>query len=340
MIDNDKIFILFANCIPVDGFKRSVICDLQVQKYRYIPNIVFEILTEHCEKNIRQIKTIYLNEHNSEIDEYFGVLIEEGFGFLSDKSKQTNFPRLNMEWNSSELINNAIVDVSDVSRHNYHKIITELNSLSCKHLEIRFFNEIDIDEIDKILFHTENTAFRSIHLIIKYHSQLTNEKLHNLIRKYGRVLDVIIHSSPEDETFPNERKYQNIKYSKTIITDQNCCGKISVNNFHVNMDSFTESLAFNSCLNKKISIDEYGEIKNCPSMKKSFGSINNTSLNNALEHIEFKRYWAITKDQIEVCKACEYRYICSDCRAHIQDKNNINSKPINCKYNPYEATWN
>ena len=29
----------------------------------------------------------------------------------------------------------------------------------------------------------------------------------------------------------------------------------------------------------------------------------------------------------------------TDCRAYIQDKNNIYSKPAKCNYDPYNAEW-
>jgi len=38
-------------------------------------------------------------------------------------------------------------------------------------------------------------------------------------------------------------------------------------------------------------------------------------------------------------KDCEFRYICTDCRVFIQEDTDILSKPLKCKYNPYEATW-
>jgi len=37
-------------------------------------------------------------------------------------------------------------------------------------------------------------------------------------------------------------------------------------------------------------------------------------------------------------KDCEFRYICHDCRAHTQNEEKY-SKPLKCKYNPYEAIW-
>jgi radical SAM protein with 4Fe4S-binding SPASM domain len=59
-----------------------------------------------------------------------------------------------------------------------------------------------------------------------------------------------------------------------------------------------------------VKIDVYGNIKNCPSMKKSFGNINDISLQEALTDQKFKEYWNVSKDQIEKCNECQFRYMC------------------------------
>ena len=74
-------------------------------------------------------------------------------------------------------------------------------------------------------------------------------------------------------------------------------------------------------------------------MTKSYGNIRDTTLKEAIEKEGFKDMWFIHKDQIDVCKDCEFRHICTDCRAYIQDPNNIYSKPAKCSYDPYTATW-
>lgn len=109
--------------------------------------------------------------------------------------------------------------------------------------------------------------------------------------------------------------------------------------FEINVDAFLESTQYNSCLNKKISIDSEGKIKNCPSMPEDFGSIKDKSLVDVSQNPIFKKYWRINKNEIETCKDCEFRHICSDCRAHIKDNKNIYSKPLKCHYDPYTATW-
>jgi len=126
---------------------------------------------------------------------------------------------------------------------------------------------------------------------------------------------------------------------KAKLNSPNCCGSIEKDLFTSNIKFFTESLHHNSCFNRKISIDAEGNIKNCPSMAESFGNIRDTTLAEAIEKPGFKKYWNINKDQIAVCKDCEFRYICTDCRAYVEDPSDILSKPLKCGYNPYTGEW-
>lgn len=74
-------------------------------------------------------------------------------------------------------------------------------------------------------------------------------------------------------------------------------------------------------------------------MTESFGNIRDTTLKQAIEKPGFKKYWNITKDQISVCKDCEFRHICTDCRAYLEDPEDSFSKPLKCGYNPYTCEW-
>jgi len=58
-----------------------------------------------------------------------------------------------------------------------------------------------------------------------------------------------------------------------------------------------------------------------------------------LKKNNFKKYWNITKDQIETCKDCEFRYVCTDCRAYLKNPSSMFSKPLKCGYNPYKGIW-
>jgi len=117
------------------------------------------------------------------------------------------------------------------------------------------------------------------------------------------------------------------------------CGRISPHYFTINMNVFFESRNFNSCLNRKLCIDAEGNIKNCPAMQQSFGNIKDTTLKEVIEKPGFKDLWFIHKEQIDVCKDCEFRHICTDCRCFIKDPENIYSQPAKCTYNPYICKW-
>jgi SPASM domain peptide maturase of grasp-with-spasm system len=131
----------------------------------------------------------------------------------------------------------------------------------------------------------------------------------------------------------------NIYFVETKIINHFNCGLISTNSFVINTKNFTESQSYNTCLNRKISIDIEGNIKNCPSMAKNFGNIKDTSLTEALHKKDFKAYWKINKDKIKVCQDCEFRHICTDCRAYVEDPKDKYSKPLKCGYNPYTNEW-
>jgi len=74
-------------------------------------------------------------------------------------------------------------------------------------------------------------------------------------------------------------------------------------------------------------------------MEQSFGNIKDITLEEALNKPGFKDLWGIRKDDIDVCKDCEFRYMCTDCRCIIKNPDDIYSQPAKCGYNPYIAKW-
>lgn len=328
------IFKLYACCIPVKGFTNYIICDLQRAEFINIPEVLFEILTVHKNKRVSEIKRNYAKENHRFIDEYFEYLENNECGFWCDIDEVKKFPDLNLKFESPELINNAILDIDKNSTHDYIKIFNELDKLRCKFIEIRSFDILRIYDLCEILHHTNSKIFRNIDIIIKYYKNIENDIDKNkLFSEFTNIGVVSIHSSPKNEKSFNGK----LVYSERVIKTCNDCGEIDIDKFTLNIATFTEAQHFNTCLNKKVSIDSNGNIKNCPAFNYSYGNVNNgDSIRTIVESYEFSKYWSITKDQIQTCKDCEYRYICSDCRAFVDD---IFDKPRKCNYNPYEGKW-
>lgn len=99
-----------------------------------------------------------------------------------------------------------------------------------------------------------------------------------------------------------------------------------------------------NCFFNKICVTASGEVIPCI-MERSV-ILGNAFKNNFEEIIgleKSKRVRRLSKDFIEICKDCEYRYGCFDCRPKAKkslfDKENLYTKPDDCTYNPYTAKW-
>lgn len=333
-------FRVFTSCLLVNGHSRSLICDVQRTDYQLIPNSLFEILTNFPNKSIEEIKVSYSNEFDETIDEYLDFLVQKEYIFYYEKDELELFPEIDLTWDNPSIITNAIVDIDKNSSHNFVEIINQFELLGTKHFQLRCYEIKPLSFFEKILNELEERAILSVEFIIKASEETNFENLENLTDKFPRLHNLIVHSSNENEIAKiDSTRIGNIIFTNQVIDNQSHCGIISPDYFSINIQTFTESQKHNTCLNRKISIDINGEIKNCPSMTKSYGNIKDTTLKEAIEKPGFKDIWFIKKDQIEVCKDCEFRHICTDCRAYIQDPNNIYSKPAKCSYDPYTATW-
>ncbi len=178
-------------------------------------------------------------------------------------------------------------------------------------------------------------------MYIPFSSELNIDLLNELINNFKRIKILLIYDTVSTKLIKpsNENGMGTIFFVADNIVNKLNCGNINKDYFSFTMDHYTESQHHNTCLNRKISIDVDGNIKNCPSMKDNFGNIKDTTLEEAINKPHFKKYWNIKKDDISVCKDCEFRHICTDCRAYIENPQDITSKPLKCGYNPYTAEW-
>lgn len=230
----------------------------------------------------------------------------------------------------------------DIGNHEYDlkKAFVELEDLGCKDIEVRIFSIKPLSFLEDILKLTSNTRFKSIRLIIKYNESISDDDYERLLLSNLRISQIVVNSSPFQKVLITKIKIRSeVLFTTEIIESSSHCGIIHVGFFSINSSAFRESMHYNSCLNQKISIDINGDIKNCPSMEATYGNIIDTSLHSALLQSRFKDLWNISKDQVEVCRDCEFRHMCSDCRAYIIDTNDLYSKPSKCSYNPYTASW-
>jgi SPASM domain peptide maturase of grasp-with-spasm system len=336
MIYDDKKFYFFESCKAVKGAKISILCDLQRSKYAYISQGLYEILTEYKNNTVAEIKAIYKNEYDTEIDEYFTFLASEDYIYFYHPDQINDFPEISLEFETPDIINNAIIDIDENSDHPYEKIISELEFLGCKYIQFRIYNPMTGKAVKEIISFLKGKKFLSVQLFLHYSSEDDTSFLLNMIMlDFPNINYIVVFSVPEHLIYNSENSP--VYFTSQKIIDEGCCGKISKRHFSITLDHFSEAQKFNTCLNKKISIDKNGIVKNCPTMDNGFGSIKYVSLIDVAYNEAFKQPWSIHKDQIKVCKDCQFRYICTDCRAFVSDSYD---KPKKCGYDPYTHTWN
>ncbi len=330
-------FQLFACCVPVKGARRSVVCDLQRGSYFFIPNGLHEILTVHAGRTVDDIRAAYGPESHATIDEYFAFLEEKEAGFWCDDPSR--FPAIDLAWEAPERITNAIVDVGGDFDQPFAELFGQLDDLGCKALQLRFFRPCSRAELEAVLGACRTGRLRSVELLVPYAPELDAAGMEALCRAHPRLRKATVCGAPYSEIVPLPALAAALWYVEERVDSPECCGEVHLGYFSVNLELFSEGQRFNSCLNRKISVDRLGEIRNCPSTPRSYGHVRDTSLHSALAHREFRELWEVNKDQVEVCRDCEFRYICTDCRAYIAEPADRFSKPSKCTYDPYTARW-
>jgi SPASM domain peptide maturase of grasp-with-spasm system len=335
-----KYFKFFSTCFLVKGLSRSIILDTQRQESKIISNDLYDIIFLLKKgTSINGIKKEYTSENRIIIDEYVNFLIENEYGFICNKIEFNSFPEMSLSFQNPFIINDIIIEFSIFIFENFKRYLLECYQLSIKNISIIIYENENNETINLIIKESDKYNFKSIEIILKYHKNI-NDVFFKSINYNNSLTKLIFFSAPKDEILSWDDKilFDRIFIKKNINSFSHC-GIVDIKYFNTNMPKVLESLNHNSCLHKKISIDINGNIKNCPSMPQSFGNIKDTTLEQALEHPDFKKYWNITKDQIEVCKDCEFRHICTDCRAYTEDPENMLSKPLKCGYSPYTNVW-
>ncbi|MEM6719221.1 MAG: grasp-with-spasm system SPASM domain peptide maturase [Bacteroidota bacterium] len=332
-------FILFSNCLLVKGDQRSTICDIQRNDFALIPNEMYEVLLFLENHSINETIKHYGEDNKEIIEEYLDYIEENEYGFYCSELEKSNFPKIDTIFKSYHKISNFILELREVDREYLTPIFNQLHELECHSLHILLHTDLQIEDIQIINTLSRNSSLRSIEITTRYYSNI--EEFLPLINKTpNKIVQFILFDCEKDSIleYGEPFLFKVIKTKKPII-DCRSCGNISLDYMVVNKDKVFESLSYNSCLNKKMGIDFDGNIKNCPSMQTDYGNINNTSLSEVLKNEKFTKLWTIKKDEIKVCQDCEFRHVCTDCRAYIEDPNDIFSKPLKCGYDPYTNEW-
>lgn len=162
-----------------------------------------------------------------------------------------------------------------------------------------------------------------------------NEKYLQEIKNYIQEIDYKFLGYDVIRATEFKGRYNHSINSYNILKERYLCKP----EFYTNQKQYMINKYMNSCWNSKIAITSTGDILPCVFARDEIiGNIKKVSIKDIMKN---NIYSNITKDKIQVCKDCEFRYACHDCRPLAKGLyNDINAKNPRCLYDPYNGTWN
>lgn len=330
-------FKFWANCILVKGYKRGIVADLFRRRQVVVSRLFCTLFDKYMSVPVADLNG------DTGLDEIKGYLkmldyfVKNDFGVYTDNPAE--LAPLSMEYDSPYLSTTMVLKAdSDTDRESVLERVKAITRHSVLSLQINDEGHMDIATMRAIGELTMQSTIECIHIYTRFSKHYRQVDFF-FTTQNPRFRQIVFMQAPVSKRVkPITENQCVIRFEKESV-DFDDCGNVGKPFFVFNQSFFIEGHSCNTCLNRKVSIDKDGNIGNCPLMPHTFGNIMNTSLQEVVSRPDFQRLWNITKDQVEVCKDCEYRYFCTDCRHFVKDRNNLLSQPSKCNYNPYIAKW-
>lgn len=328
---NKILYKRFEDCIPVKGYQRSLLCDLTRQRHHFLPNELTDIL----QKNIINKDEYALVEG---FDECFDFLNENEFIFETTEQELTFYPPMSLEWDYASKISNAVLEIGQGNKYDIHKTLNQIMDLGCRFFTFIFDFKIDIEKLNEIAKHFEDSSVYAIEFICKHNDLLKQDELRTFLQKNNRISFVAFYEAEQNIVNEVKGARGNIVFSKKTINHSECL--VNPAYFSNNMSFFTESQKHNTFLNRKLAINKDGDILNYLGYQNTFGNVKVCDIEPIISTPEFQKLWFVNKEQMDICKDCEFRHICVDSREPLQRNDETWYFQQECNYNPYICKWN
>lgn len=337
-----KFFRLYSSVIPVKGYSESLLYDLMMSKAYVLPNSYFDVLVSLKQYSTSEFLDKLLEEDKEKVSNFLEHLKESNLGFFT--TEPAFFSEPVKEYHSPYLIQNCIIEIESFTKFNYKLLFNKLIDENVGEIQIRILNsKQSIIELSEYLEKFQGSFINGIEIYFPRPKNLTQQQvindISNLILKHKRIHRVIIYNSKINELVSDLEGQLD---GKIIFIKNDIINKkdvISISNFVIKPAIYFEALNYNTASNKKLSIDKYGNISNLLYDDEVLGTLNEPyNFAKLLDSDRYNEVRKISNDNIEVCKDCQYRYMCIFNTKTIF-KNDKYYKKDKCNFDPYTNTW-
>jgi radical SAM protein with 4Fe4S-binding SPASM domain len=290
----------------------------------FCPENFYELSLDDIELIIQNLKELKIRNiqiiggepfliKREKLKKILNLFLEENFnieiftnGYFIDDNWATFFQK-----------NNIKIAMSVYSHEeNIHCNITH-HPLSFKHLK----RSIKILE-------KKNIPYRLAYVKTKYNNMSSLEDIKNTfsttapikndpIRLVGKASKNLLNETLKEERQLTLSYFKNIKIESSFIK---------------------RNIFRHNCFSYKFYIDSLLDVYPCVMERRiKYGNIKYEKLKEILE--KNTKYINFSKDMVEECKLCEFRYCCFDCRPD-NASDDFNAKVWYCTYNPTKGEWN
>jgi len=321
----------YAHCIPVLGASSGCIYDLQRGCLYNVPNAILELLLKNQNTDVNSI--IEKNKTQTIVlQKYLDFFLENELIFYTDEPK--NFPPIELNYRLPFELDTVYLEIEELQKYKISFLETQVEGLGVTNI-VFIANEIpkDFAFIDRTFDIFKFSRIQYISFILPFDKKL-RKKINSIHKNEFKIFETIFYNAPKT------RKTKSRVYYYTA--DLNCVLSRTVKDiadFHINRDLFILSNIGNPHYYRSAYIDNRGDLKNSKCSTLTYGNIFENNLADLIKDKQFRKVWYITKDKIEVCKDCQYRYICNDTRIPEYGSKGQYTHTSKCVYNPYEDKW-
>src|SRR5262245_13609079 len=161
-----KHVLLFTDCVPVEGHTASAIYDLARGRISTFPSEYFPLFELFRTHRLGQLLDAFPEDDRANLHDFFGFLLRNEYvTFVDDLAP---FLEISSAWDAPCSIQNAIIDVN-TQRHDYRRIVSELDAVECEHLQIRSYSSLfavsDLVELARLC---QGTSIQTLQAIIPH----------------------------------------------------------------------------------------------------------------------------------------------------------------------------